>query len=474
MMHSLFGKTAQLVQARTSRSEPWAPAYLLEAKRFVPATASAATTTTTSTTAGGGESSDVDDIWCFVVWRDRDRKMATWVPTANVDTDMTGEGGQVQSPMVSRIASTRIPLVKRQAAPSVMAFLEERLGRDMRSPTCIRMFHYAGYIFQPWYYSPYGLLYPDFSPDLDVIRDCYLCPFTLKAFPTREQLHHETRCYTASRLSPPGVEIYRDNAQGISVLEVDGAAHRTFCRNLFLICKSFLENKLAGHDVDLYVFYVLCVHGKKHAPDYCNDDSAQLFAGFYSLEKGVDEYNLACIMTMPCFQGFGLGNFLIALSYENAYRRRSIGTPERPLSDLGAAAYERYWWTVIARYLHKKVESQWAAAAESEAGTSAHHNNNTSNNSNNNAVNAVAAGQHPGATAAAGTSPTLEVTVHEIAKRVRLQESDVLETMLKKGLIHRTERKELKIVVPVALVKKIDDDFKNSRHVRFEADKLQR
>ena len=41
---------------------------------------------------------------------------------------------------------------------------------------------------------------------------------------------------------PPGDEIYRHDA--LSVFEIDGAACRTYCQNLCLLAKLFLDHKV--------------------------------------------------------------------------------------------------------------------------------------------------------------------------------------------------------------------------------------
>lgn len=74
--------------------------------------------------------------------------------------------------------------------------------------------------------------------------------------------------------------------------------------------------------------------------------------GFFSKEKvSYDDYNLACIVVLPPYQKKGYGMLMIEFSYELSRRAGKIGTPERPLSDLGLRSYLTYWVSTIIRFL---------------------------------------------------------------------------------------------------------------------------
>ncbi|KAH7884038.1 acyl-CoA N-acyltransferase [Phlebopus sp. FC_14] len=148
---------------------------------------------------------------------------------------------------------------------------------------------------------------------------------------------HVKRC---DKRHPPGRKLYQRGAH--TIWEVDGAKDKLYCQNLSLFGKLFIEVKTLFFECDNFLFYILTDA----------DSQRDHVLGFFSKASifSYDGYNLACIVVLPPYQRKGYGMLMIEFSYELSRRAGKVGTPERPLSDLGLRSYLTYWVATLVRF----------------------------------------------------------------------------------------------------------------------------
>lgn len=200
----------------------------------------------------------------------------------------------------------------------------------------------------PWYYSPY-------PPHYLQSGTLWCCEFCFSPFNYEDEMvRHQVRC---TLRAPPGQEIYRSKENNIEIcmFEVDGAKEIVYAENLSYFAKIFLDHKWLWWDCSIFYFYVMCEVTPR----------GLITLGYFSKEKAygtkcdngaINSNNLACILTLPQYQGMAFGKFLISFSYELSRIDQVVGGPERPFSDLGRISYIAQWTENAIKAIYIYVE----------------------------------------------------------------------------------------------------------------------
>ncbi|KAI8081680.1 acyl-CoA N-acyltransferase [Halteromyces radiatus] len=241
------------------------------------------------------------------------------------------------------ITETTIPT--KSSHPHIRARTPPLPDTEIVRPRNVEKVVYGRYEIDAWYYSPYP---HEFG---SLIKRLYVCDTCLRYVKDDIQLsNHKAQCQSRT---PPGRVVYATDK--VKIYEIDGRDNKMYCQNLCLMAKLFLDHKTLYYDVDGFKFYVLTERQEKKPKD--------LMVGYFSKEKiSYDNYNLACIMTLPSHQRKGYGRLLIEWSYELSKREGVIGSPEKPLSTLGLLGYHSYWSSVILQVLKSLKESEISIA----------------------------------------------------------------------------------------------------------------
>lgn len=299
-----------------------------------------------SVSTKSGKTSALEDFDYYVHYIEYNRRMDEWItydrltakPTSAA-TAASDSNGHLKKKKPSTSTThhgghgTRTPhgatLSRAEQERQQLEEEHEHITR-VKNIQCVELGRYE---IDTWYFSPY----PEEYCDVDRLYICEFCLKYMKKHPSLQK--HKKKCRMRH---PPGHEIYRDGK--ISVFEVDGAANKLYCQNLCLLSKLFLDHKTLYYDVDPFLFYLVTEV----------DEQGCHMVGYFSKEKvSAEDYNLACILVFPPYQRRGYGKFLISLSYELTKAEETVGSPEKPLSDLGKLSFRSYWTFVLLTILRE-------------------------------------------------------------------------------------------------------------------------
>ena len=195
------------------------------------------------------------------------RRMDEWVPLDRFDLGSVTEEGKL-----TRTSKRKYDHEEHEEEGELdLATLKEH--EEATKVKNVTRIQFGEWEMETWYFSPF--------PDEYHGRRLFVCEYTLKYMRHASAMRRHRE--KSPLRHPPGNQIYRESATGLSLWEVDGRANKIYCQNLCLLSKLFLDHKTLYYDVDPFLFYILTLY-REDESDARHGGGHQIL-GYFSKEK---------------------------------------------------------------------------------------------------------------------------------------------------------------------------------------------
>ncbi|CAG8453157.1 14160_t:CDS:10 [Funneliformis mosseae] len=287
------------------------------------------------------------------------------------------------------------------------------------------------YEIDTWYYSPF----PD---EYKYLEKVYFCERCMKYMKMKETWgRHMSLC---DHQRSPGGLVYESGRN--KIYEVDGKLNKLYCQNLCLLAKFFIDHKTIYYDVEGFLFYILT------EVENGNEEHIE--------KVSYDNNNLACILVFPPYQRQGYSQLLIEFSYELSKKEGKIGSPEKPISDLGMKGYRSYWNKTILRLL-KNYKGTCIGSGSSSSSTTPPERTDSSGGIDTDGNGSTQQ----------KNDEIIKISVNKISELTGIRQDDVIETLRDLGFLKYRNPKPHRQITTISAASHPTNNMANGDH-RYE------